>query len=145
MVLLPFWFHHPEPTAQGKQRHPFQSFNTSRDIPSCSTAKEFRRLVLSIVRQDGQHAHMPDYAVKMEDDMVIFTNRRSDQTENAAPMLSYIRLNPEAYHEARAVAPGWDVYVLEQEWREWMTEPPRDPNAAFIGFCKKVFEKRDRP
>ena len=23
-----------------------------------------------------------------------------------------------------------------------MTEPPRDANAAFIGFCKKWYEKR---
>ena len=112
---------------------------------SCSTEKEFRRLVMSIVRQDGKHAYMPDYAVRMEDDMVTFTNRRSDQAGTVAPALSQIRLDPEAYHDARAVAPGWDVYVLEQEWREWMTEPPRNPTAAFIGFCKKVFEKRGRP
>lgn len=112
---------------------------------SSSTAKEFRRLVMSIVREDGQHAHMPDYAVRMEGDMVIFTNRRSDQVGIASSTPLQIRLDPEAYHDARAVAPGWDVYVLEQEWREWMTEPPRNPNAAFIGFCKKVFEKRGRP
>jgi plasmid replication initiation protein len=112
---------------------------------SCSTEKEFRRLVMSIVRQDARHAHMPDYAVSMENDMVLFTNRRSDQAGTAPPALSHIRLDPEAYHDARVVAPGWDVYVLEQEWREWMTEPPRNPNAAFIGFCKKVFEKRGRP
>ena len=77
--------------------------------------------------------------------MVVFTNRRSDQTVTAAPALSHVRLDPEAYHDARQVAPGWDVYVLEQEWREWMTEPPRNPNAAFVGFCKKVFERRGRP
>lgn len=112
---------------------------------SCSTEKEFRRLVMSIVRQDEQHAHMPDYAVRMEDDMVIFANRRSDQFRIASPALSHIQLDPEAYHDARTVAPGWDVYALEQEWREWMMEPPRNPNAAFIGFCKKVFEKRGRP
>ena len=112
---------------------------------SSSTEKEFRRLVTNIVRQDRQHTHMPDYAVRLEDDMVVFTNRRSDQTVTAAPALSHVRLDPEAYHDARQVAPGWDVYVLEQEWREWMTEPPRNPNAAFIGFCKKVFERRGRP
>ena len=112
---------------------------------SCSTGKEFRRLVMSIVCQDEQHTHMPDYAVGMEDDMVVFTNRRTDHAGTAPSALSHIRLDPEAYHDARAVAPGWDVYVLEQEWREWMTEQPRNPNAAFIGFCKKVFEKRGRP
>lgn len=34
MVLLPLWFEHPEPTAQGKQRHRFQSFNFNWDISS---------------------------------------------------------------------------------------------------------------
>jgi len=46
MVLLPFWFHHPEPTAQGKQRHPFQSFNTSRDIPRAPSERVQRTLTL---------------------------------------------------------------------------------------------------
>ena len=54
-------------------------------------------------------------------------------------------LDPDTYHEARMVAPGWDVRVLEREWREWVTEAPRSPDAAFIGFCRKVFEKRGRP
>jgi hypothetical protein len=34
---------------------------------------------------------------------------------------------------------------LESEWREWIVEPPRDADAAFIGFCRKWFEKRGRP
>ncbi len=49
---------------------------------------------------------MPDYAVKVEDDMAIFTNRRSDQSGSASSDPSYIRLGPEAYHDARTVAPG---------------------------------------
>ena len=44
--------------------------------------------------------------------------------------------------KAKANAPGWDVYFIEQEWREWITEPPRNPDAAFLGFCKKWYEKR---
>jgi hypothetical protein len=35
--------------------------------------------------------------------------------------------------------------VLEEEWREWMTEAPRDPDKAFIGFCRKVYERRGKP
>lgn len=27
---------------------------------------------------------------------------------------------------------------LEQEWRMWMNDPPRHPDAAFVGFCRKV-------
>ena len=110
---------------------------------SQSPEKRFRQMVKLLAKHD----HLPDYQVTFDEeaDMVIFTNRRSDQARHAAPTLPQIRLDPEAYHYARAVAPGWDVYVLEQEWRDWMTEPPRNPNAAFIGFCKKVFEKRGRP
>jgi hypothetical protein len=67
----------------------------------------------------------------------------------ASPALSKIRLDPEAYHDARTVAPGWDVYVLEQEWRQWMheydVEPPRNPTKAFIGFCRKHAQKYGRP
>src|SRR5271166_6263457 len=31
-------------------------------------------------------------------------------------------LDPETYHDARTVAPGYDVYYLEQEWRNFWVE-----------------------
>ena len=60
---------------------------------------------------------------------------------------SVIRLSTETYEKAKKVAPGWDVYFLEQEWREWVAdkERPKDPDAAFIGFCKQRFQKKGRP
>ncbi|MBY6117433.1 replication initiator protein A [Mameliella alba] len=114
---------------------------------SASTTKEFRRLVATIADQDERHSHIPDYAVRLVEDMVIFTNRGSmvsTQTIEASPG-PVIHLRPDTYLEARKAAPGWDVYVLEQDWRDWMTEAPRNPDAAFIGFCRKVFERRGRP
>jgi plasmid replication initiation protein len=113
---------------------------------SNSTRKEFRRLVQSIIREDEQHNHIPDYAVRLEgEDMVVFRNRGSMPGTYAATPTIAPPLDAETYHDARTVAPGWDVYYLEQQWREWMTEPPRNASAAFIGFCKKWFEKRGRP
>ncbi len=60
-----------------------------------------------------------------------------------------ILLDPESMHDAKTVAPGWDVYYLEQEWRNWMAyydmEPPKNPSKAFIGFCRKWFETRGAP
>lgn len=58
-----------------------------------------------------------------------------------------IRLSTETYEKAKKVAPGWDVYFLEQEWREWIAgkETPKNPEAAFIGFCKQRFQKKGRP
>lgn len=116
---------------------------------SSSTEKEFRRLVSNIVRQDEQFGHIPDYAARMEGDLVVFTNRRTD--ENKAPLLSppTIRLDPETYEEARKAAPGWDAHYLEQAWRSWMADggldAPKSPDKAFVGFCTKWFEKRGRP
>ena len=60
-----------------------------------------------------------------------------------------IHLSPETYHDARTCAPGWDVYHLEQKWREWMAdggmEPPNNPDKAFLGFCRKWFERKGSP
>ncbi len=124
---------------------------------SNSTIREFRRMVKEIVERDHQYHHMPDYALTYQEsdakdrsDIVIYRNRGSmpmvAAKEKAVETGALIgALDPEAYHDARMVAPGWDVYELEREWREWITEPPRNPTAAFIGFCKKWAERRGRP
>jgi plasmid replication initiation protein len=116
---------------------------------SSSTEKEFRRLVMTIVRQDEEFGHMPDYAVRMENDMITFTNRRTQEALPPSPTFDIIQLDPETHHEARKIAQGWDVYHLEQEWRSWMTDggldAPANPDKAFLGFCRKWFERRGRP
>ena len=114
---------------------------------SNSTLKEFRRLVQKIAHEDAEYQHIPDYGITLDGDWVFFHNRM----ESHAPALAQpsIQLDPETYHDARSVAPGWDIYVLEQEWRSWMQEydiePPRNPAKAFVGFCRKWAEKRGTP
>ena len=114
---------------------------------SCSTLKEFRRLVSEIIKEDQVHGHLPDYSVSFgSEDMVVFRNRGT--IPDAIPLSErFLMPSPsaEAYHDARTVAPGWDVYFLEREWREWITEPTRDFDAAFVGFCRKWYEKRGAP
>ncbi|QDT53883.1 Replication initiator protein A [Caulifigura coniformis] len=114
---------------------------------SCSTEKEFRRLVSNIVEEDQKFGHMPDYSVMLDDsDIVTFRSRGSvPSPELPFEQIPLRGLDPEVYNHARSVAPGWDVYFLEREWREWLTEPPRDPEAAFIGFCKKRAERSPHP
>lgn len=118
-------------------------------VGSSSTLKEFRRLIRNIVEQDELHEHLPDYAIRLEDekDMVEFT-RRGDLgqgLDQPALPLTVPPLKGDTMMEAREVAPGWDVYFLEQEWRGWMKEPPKYPDKAFLGFCKQWFEKKGRP
>jgi len=107
---------------------------------SRSTLKEFRRAIRHLVR----HNYLPDYAVEFDKDrdQVIFRNRGSVFSATPSePDVSVPSLKPETYEKAKALVPGWDVYSIEREWREWMTKPPHVPNAAFLGFCKKWHEK----
>lgn len=109
---------------------------------SSSTLREFRRLFGRLLQTD----HLPDYAVSMDADMVTFTNRNLEspisERQSGFPFLK-----PETFTKAKAAAPGWDVYHLEQEWREWSAkkEPPKRPDAAFVAFCRKRFQTQGRP
>lgn len=111
---------------------------------STSTGKEFKRLISKIITENGAHRHIPDYEIALADDMVTF-HKRETMPKASDPCAAIPPLRPDTYEAAREAAPGWDVRVLEGEWREWATEQPRNPDAAFIGFCRKVFEKRGRP
>jgi len=109
---------------------------------SQSPEKRFRQMIKQLV----QHDHLPDYNVGFDEaeDMIIFTNRG---TMAPAPLIEgrVPPLKSDTYERARQVAPGWDVHYLEREWRDWIFEPPRDADGAFVGFCRKWFEKRGRP
>ncbi|WP_338053369.1 replication initiator protein A [Pseudorhodobacter turbinis] len=104
---------------------------------SNSTQREFRRLVLNIVREDHSHAHIPDYRITYDeiDDMIIFTNRHG--VKLVLPQAVAPQLDPDVYETARMLAAGFDVHHLEREWRAWLPETPHNPEAAFLGFCRK--------
>lgn len=109
---------------------------------SQSPEKRFRQMIRVLV----QHDYLPDYHVAYEEetDMVVFTNRGT--MSPALPLEGFVPpLKPETHDHARRVAPGWDIHYLEREWRDWVVEPPRDADAAFVGFCRKWFEKRGNP
>jgi len=86
--------------------------------------------------------HLPDYSVALNDnDIVTFTNRRRavpTERQSCLPLLM-----TEIYDKAKRAAPGWDVYFLEREWREWSAGkvPPHNPDAAFIAFCRQKFRR----
>ena len=63
------------------------------------------------------------------------------------PSLRELTLQASTYEKARKAAPGWDVYALEREWREWSAdkELPQSPDAAFIAFCRRKFARTGRP
>lgn len=57
-----------------------------------------------------------------------------------APAPAAFLLKATTYEKASAAAAGFDVYALEQDWREWIAkkgETPKNPDNAFIGFCRR--------
>ena len=100
----------------------------------------------SMVRELVEHDHLPDYRVALEEEQVVF--RQSDERQ-AQGGSSLPGARPEAYHDAKLVAPGYDVYFLEQEWRDWWVESGMPelgfPGKAFVGFCKKRYLRNPNP
>lgn len=116
---------------------------------SNSPQRVFRSLVKKVCEHDAQHTHFPDYAVTITDDMVRFTNRSAlkdkEKPQDRDEEIPRMDLQ-EAMHDARLVAPGYDVYSLFSEWVEWWRDNGKpelkSPAAAFIGFCKKRNERK---
>jgi len=139
---------------------------------SGSTLKEFKRLVKKIVDEDHVHNHIPDYSIFLlesvngtKPDQIVFKSRQTVGPLRGTPQIANTAVDAEPptlpqftdteiYNRAREVAPGWDPYLLEQEWRQWSKtqwlkgNPLRqevDVEDAFIRFCAKRFEMQGRP
>ncbi len=111
---------------------------------SKSSDREFKRLLKNIVEQNNKHQHFPDYFLSYSDEtnLIIFRNRDTwwkDKPND--PERSLPALDTEIYDKAKKIAPQFDIYGLEQEFREWWANAskpsPNDLEKAFLGFCKK--------
>jgi plasmid replication initiation protein len=113
---------------------------------SGSTLREFRRLVTVIADEDRKFNHMPDYKIRLDEtrDHLVVTSRGTVR-QDISQRVKIPPLDPDVYEMAREAAPGWDVRVVEHEWRGWATDIPRNPEMAFLGFCRKWYAKRGPP
>jgi len=108
-------------------------------VGSTSPPKKFR----FFTKQIAQDGHIPQYDIALDGDNVIFSKKKSRLSRQGRFDLgdeSPLHVSPETFEKARRAAPGYDIQNLYQEWRaftEGQEEPPRNSNAAFIGFCKK--------
>ena len=111
---------------------------------SRGTLFEFRRLMSDLVKGD----HLPDYSVEVINDQVTFRNRETwwkvQKDKSEAPTL-----DTETFNDAKIVAPSYDVYWLYQEWIGMWIDTGKPiieyPDKAFIGFCKRRYEKKPHP
>jgi len=100
---------------------------------SGSPRRVFRAMLRGIIAQD----HLPDYTMHEEPGDIIHFAPRAGLIDNQdSPGLS-----AGALEEARALAPGWDIYALENEWKAWWASTGRarlrSPDRAFLGWLKK--------
>lgn len=74
--------------------------------------------------------------------MVVFTAKRPGFSRGQMEMALGLPAEPTPtlMDKARKAAPGFDIYALWQEWKDFAegrSEPPRNIDAAFLGFCKR--------
>ena len=107
---------------------------------SSASIREFRRAIKQLV----EHNYLPDYSVEMIEDNIIFHNRGTvkKQVISRGELPS---LPPHILEQAKSIAPRYDVYALEADWRAWWANSgkamPEKPYAAFLGFCKQRSKK----
>jgi plasmid replication initiation protein len=113
---------------------------------SGSTLREFRRLVSAIAKEDAEYGHIPDYSIVIDEERdQMIARSRGTVGPDISETITIPELDPDVYDMARQAAPGWDVRMIEQEWRSWAGEVPRNPEMAFLGFCRKWYERRGAP
>lgn len=105
---------------------------------SASPRRVFRKMLRDMIAAD----HLPDYEmVEVPGDKIAFA-LRGGLVEDAGPGLGAALppLRAETLEEARALAPGWDVYGLEADWRAYWAGSGRprlrSADKAFLGFVR---------
>ena len=108
---------------------------------SASPRRVFRKMIRDMILADT----LPDYRLCEEAGDVIRVVPRGmpEMSEGGAvlPAGAGPPLSPEVIEEARRLAPGWDVYALEADWRGyWLASGRprlRAPARAFLGYVRK--------
>ena len=117
----------------GRQREWRVSVDTLlKKSGSASPRRVFRKMIRNMITAD----HLPDYEMAEEEGDIIRFSRRGQVVEGAdTPLLS-----ADALEQARALAPGWDVYVLEADWKGYWASTGRPrlraPDRAFLGYVR---------
>ena len=100
---------------------------------STSPRRVFRAMLRDIIARD----HLPGYVILEEPGDIIYVSPRHETIEEE----NTPKLNPDTLEEARALAPGWDVYSLQSEWIAYWASTGRvrlrNADRAFLGWLKK--------
>ena len=135
----------------------------------CGSRME-RRFFLRHVRHTVQSNHLPDYALTLENDQVVFWRREQGgdvhkpapapvaaepKTAEVAPAAKTasapserrILISSQAIERLYETAPGWDKYMLEHAYIEWAKdkEPARNEDARFLSWAGSYTKGKASP
>ena len=104
---------------------------------SMSSAKEFKRMITKVITANSDQQYIPDYTLTLTGDLLTVRPIKVRKTDSSITTLP--PLQSETYETARSHAQGWDIRVLENDWRTWVADKKitiRNPDSAFIKFCR---------
>ncbi|NDW07834.1 replication initiator protein A [Jiella pacifica] len=129
----------------GEQERPFsiKIANLQKKVGSNSPEKKFRFFLKEIAADE----HLPDYLIRLEGDQVVMSRapRKPRQQASFDFGTAALQVSAEGMERAREAAPGYDIYALYDDWCRFCLdkgETVRNPDGAFIGFCRKKHEKQ---
>lgn len=103
---------------------------------STAPIRVFRAAVRRMIEADP----LPDYSFSEEPGDILRFAPRS-LTEAAADLERAPLFGPEVIDEVRSLAPGFDAYALEAEWRAWWAETGRPhlraPDRAYLSWVRQ--------
>lgn len=107
-----------------------------KKVGSTAILRKFRAQMVRIAESD----HLPDYSVKMVDDMITFKNRKRQAVDAIEASAALPHPHPATIEEMKKAAPGWDVYSIWESFKRkvWRDGMPKNTAAAAIGYAKKV-------
>ena len=127
----------------GEQARPFiiRVDTLQKKVGSNSPLKKFRFFLREII-EDG---HIPDYDLALDGDRVVMTRKGRGRALTDLPLFSAsLNVSEAAMERAKRAAPGYDIHALKAEWRAFVMGQeilPRNPDSAFVGFCRKRHER----
>jgi len=101
---------------------------------SQSSTKEFKRMISKVVQDNEVEAYIPDYTFALAGDLLTVRPKQQKAVLTTVPSL-----RSDTYEQAREYATGWDIRVLEDEWRDWVMQKKINvinADTHFLKFCK---------
>lgn len=106
----------------------------------------------TVIREISRGGRLLDYELRIEKtgDQEMLLARRitvdTKQDPKTQPLSStqFLTLKTTTYEKAKQIAPGFDIYSIEADWRHMTRENGivlKDADAAFLAWCRKVMHR----